>query len=76
MQNIESYSTEIFFTPNWHWKNSSMLGDLKGELAYINEFGLVELIGKKDPDLNKNYIESRTDGATKCITAKKSSGIL
>ena len=69
MQKIDSYSTEILFTPAWHWKLSSFLGDLKGEWGYIDDYGLVQLIGKKDPDLNKNHIESRTDGATKSITA-------
>lgn len=72
----ESYSTEILFTPAWHWKHSCLLGDIKGEIGYIDDYGLVQLIGKKDPDLSKNIKESRVDGPTKSITANKGMGVL
>lgn len=76
MDTAENFSTEIFFTPAWHWSLSSFFGDLKGEVGYIDEYGLVHLLGKKDPDITKNHVVSRTDGPVKCITANKSMGIL
>ena len=72
----EVFTNEVLFTPAWHWKLSCLLGDLKGEICYIDSYGLVHLIGKKDPDLSKFEKESRTDGPVKSITANKSMGIL
>ena len=76
MSDSESYVTETLFTPAWHWKLSSILGDLKGEIGYIDEYGLVHLIGKKDPDLSEYQRESRIDGPVKSITANNSLGLL
>ena len=71
-----SYVTETLFTPAWHWKFSSLLGDFKGEIGYIDEYGLVHLIGKKDPDLSEYERASRIDGPVKSITANNSLGLL
>ena len=70
------YPVEVMFTPDWHPSLSPILGDFKGEIGYITEYGTVHLIGKKDTEITKNQISSRTDGATKSITATKSAGFL
>lgn len=69
-------TVEILFTPDWHHSLSVLLGDLKGEIGYITEFGTVHLLGKKNPEISKYQTESRTDGPTKSITANKSLGLL
>lgn len=74
MNDTEVFSTEIFFTPDWHWALSPFFGDLKGEMGYITEYGTVHLLGKKDPDISKYSVESKTNGPTKSITANKSLG--
>lgn len=72
----QNFSTETVFTPDWHHKFSRFLGDLKGEIGYVTEFGTVHLIGKRHVDISKDETESRTDGPTKCITACKPGSIL
>lgn len=72
----KSFVTETLFTPAWHWKLSSIFGDLKGEIGYIDDYGLVHLIGKKDPDLSKYEKESLTHGPVKSITANKNLAVL
>lgn len=73
---LENFAVETLFTPNWHYRLSRFLGDLKGEIGYITDFGTVELIGKRQLDISKDETESKTDGPTKCITACKPGSIL
>jgi len=70
----DNYVTDVFFTPDWHWELSSLLGDLTGEFAYITDMGTVRLLGKKNPDLSEYQIKTKTNGPTKSITAKKPFG--
>jgi hypothetical protein len=69
-------NVEVLFTPDWHYSLSAFLGDLKGEIGYITEYGTVHLLGLKDPDLSKFASESKTAGPTRSITANKTLGLL
>jgi hypothetical protein len=71
-----NFATEVMYTPDWPASMSTILGDLKGEIGYITEYGTVHLIGKRDIEVSKNQIESKTDGPTTCITACKSVSVL
>lgn len=70
------YDVETFFTPAWHWKISKILGDITGEIGYIDENGLVHLLGKKNPDLSEYEVSSKIQGPVKSITANKGNGVL
>jgi hypothetical protein len=70
------YSTEILFTPEWHWWFSTYMGDLKGELGYIDDYNMVHLISKRAPEVSKFEKESDIKGPTTSLTAKKGIGSL
>lgn len=72
----DNHVAEVLFTPDWHYSLSPFLGDLKGEIGYITEYGTVHLLGKKNPDVSQYQTKSKTNGPTKSITANKSSGVL
>lgn len=65
----KTHSTEILFTPDWHPSLSRLLGDIKGEIGYITEYGTVRLIGKRKIEIGKYEVESKIDGPVKSITA-------
>ena len=73
---MDAFPYEKLFTPAWHWKFSRLLGDIKDEIGYIDDNGLVQLLGEKDPDLTKYDLESKTNGPVTSITAKKGMGAL
>jgi hypothetical protein len=70
------YPVEILFTPDWHPNLSRFLGDLKGEIGVITEFGTIHLLSKRKIEISKYETESQTNGPTKSITANKGMGIL
>lgn len=65
-------SVEVLFTPDWHYRLSCFLGELKGEIGYITEYGTVHLLGKKNPEVSRDATSSKINGPTRCITACKS----
>ena len=70
------YSTEVFFTPDWHPSFSRLMGDITGESGYITEFGTVRLLGKQDIEVSKFETESLINGATKLLTACSTRNVL
>lgn len=70
----DNFISEVLFTPDWHWALSAFLGDLKGEIGYITEYGTVHLLGKKNPDLSQYSTKTKINGPTKSITANKAFG--
>jgi len=72
----QNTNVEILFTPDWHPNLSCFLGDLKDEIGYVTEYGTIHLLGKKNPEVSKYQVESKTNGATKSITANKTMGLL
>jgi hypothetical protein len=69
-------NVEVLLTPDWHYNLSAFLGDLKGEIGYITEYGTVHLLGKKNPDLSAFSSESKINGPTRSITANKTLGLI
>lgn len=70
------YPTEVTFTPDWHPELSCLLGDIRGEVGYITDYGTIHLLGKRKPEISEFKYKSNTDGATTSITACKTGGIL
>lgn len=69
---------QIFHRPDWHPNLSTLLGDLKGQYAYVSEVGTIRLLGPlyEDPDISKFQNESEINGPVFALSAKKTLGVL
>lgn len=77
-EETESKKANVLFRPNWHPNLSPLLGDIKGQYAYINQYGMVELIGPlyENPNISAYATKSDTNGPVRSITATGTLGSL
>ena len=77
MDKVES-KIQVFHRPDWHPRLSPLLGNLKGQYAYVTDVGTINIIGPlyEDPDISKFQFESKIEGPVESLSAKKGLGIL
>ena len=73
-EELKTTQVEILLKPDWHHFLSCIMGDIKGEIGCITEFGTVHLLGKNNPDIPESATRSKINGPTTSITACKSLG--
>jgi len=57
---------KVYFRPNWHPKLQQILGSVIGSYGYINQYGMIELLGPiwDNPNISSQTLKPEINGPT------------